>query len=488
MQQLSLYTRSLTASVPFEGAKTSMTTLINPVFGRQELAQFKTGSVESIFIKCLAFLFTGRTGEVYDALVRQLITSSFSRYIERLAARFKEVGVFAFLCATGALLEFGSSQPKGQSRSLIRRAFEDLDRQRQAAQRDDSSTDGASSQASASSTIEELSIHEIEESKSNIAEASKLFFGLLSVALQRPQDKNVQPLVHGYLALIKNLAASHSAMYLLERDVPWSQIVSYLNHHASSKTITSHVLREEFPKPDGEVIGRPLPEDFVLRGQVFMEGYYPPTWFSDADVDDEERVMELPSMTAPRMERILWNGYCIAQHDKWMVFNSETNQFEGTQFVRDVQSSGLSVTIDPSVASTETDTLVMDPAEDDKALFDRPQAFGSSHGSTDGQNSTITGTGQGLQPPDRVSSEKTPGTLQKDQTDDVEMKDAYATKNELVERSYARSKSQYRADLGRTTTSSRSPAPFKNVKQLHSLTGDAGYIRIVDDPNDPNET
>lgn len=41
--------------------------------------------------------------------------------------------------------------------------------------------------------------------------------------------------------------------------------------------------------------------------------YFPDGWIEGAKVDDEERLLDLPSFLAARKERILWLGYMIAQ-------------------------------------------------------------------------------------------------------------------------------------------------------------------------------
>ena len=76
--------------------------------------------------------------------------------------------------------------------------------------------------------------------------------------------------------------------------------------------ITSKILGHNFPQPL-QSIGRPLFEDFLLRGQLWSELYFPSAWFTDAQVDDEERSLELPSMTAERTERILWLAMRIVE-------------------------------------------------------------------------------------------------------------------------------------------------------------------------------
>ena len=318
--------------------------------------------MEGTLIKCLAHLYTGEVGDDYDSCLYSLTDGLLSKCIERTGGKFKEVGVFAALAVFGSLLEFGSSSPKGNPRSLIRRALEDMHRQR-LAQRP-SEPDATGFQHSFP-PLEEITIHEIEESETNITSACKLVFGLFSVALRYPGNSNVQPMINCYMALIRTLAGSSSVMQLIEREIPWSLLVSYLNHHSSPATITAQVTRADFPRPLDDVIGRPLPEDFLMRGQIFVEGYFPTTWFSDADVDDEERVLELPSMSAPRLERILNNAHSIAQHQRWILFDGQTQKFGETQFAKDLPPPDSIACSSP--ASTE-EAVVLTPPEDDQML------------------------------------------------------------------------------------------------------------------------
>jgi len=130
---------------------------------------------------------------------------------------------------------------------------------------------------------------------------------MLAISLRRLGDKNVYPLVHVTLVFLFSLASVDKAMKYVEQDVPWGEICAFLNSLAKPDALTSKVWANEFPRPEN-VVGRPLPEDFAMRGQLYARGFFPETWFSDAMVDDEERLLELPSMAAPRVERILWLG------------------------------------------------------------------------------------------------------------------------------------------------------------------------------------
>jgi len=55
-----------------------------------------------------------------------------------------------------------------------------------------------------------------------------------------------------------------------------------------------------------------LPEDFVMRGLIWAQSYFPSNLFNGQLVDEDKRHLELPSHAAPRAERCLWLGVQLA--------------------------------------------------------------------------------------------------------------------------------------------------------------------------------
>ena len=49
-----------------------------------------------------------------------------------------------------------------------------------------------------------------------------------------------------------------------------------------------------------------------MRGQLYTEHIFPPTWFEDTVSDDDERMLDPPPMVKARQERLLWLGIRIA--------------------------------------------------------------------------------------------------------------------------------------------------------------------------------
>jgi hypothetical protein len=281
-----------------------------------------------------------------------------------VTAKFKEQGVFAALSNIASLFEYGLSNSKGGSRSLLRLEFEAALPEK--SQRLDQSTekiDHVSSARVATPADTTMTTQEKERSLQMIANASKLAFGTLSIALRRVGDKNVEPLIHVYLVFLSSLVSIPEAAKFLERFIPWREVGLFLNSLASFGGKTSREMGKEFPRPR-EGGGRPLPEDFLVRGQLWSESYFPLTWFSEASVDDEERSLELPSMSAPRTERLLWLGHCIAAREQWLSYEQASGTFMVTQYVLDLPPPEITHEM-LSVAPFKDQDSIMSGMDDD---------------------------------------------------------------------------------------------------------------------------
>lgn len=127
IEQLSLYTRSLTCVTPFESAKGSIMTLFNPILNGKESAIRRSSSFEPGFIRVHGILFTKGptdTAARFDEAIKKLEDDDLlDKYIIRVAARFKEVGVFAAVADIAALFEYGIAK-QGVPKPILRLAFE----------------------------------------------------------------------------------------------------------------------------------------------------------------------------------------------------------------------------------------------------------------------------------------------------------------------------------------------------------------------------
>ena len=316
-EQLSLYGRSLTSIVPFESARGSIMTLLNPILHSRDATHRRSSSFETLFIKAHAILFTSSPMESPDAFNAALAElekgKTFENFISKAGPKFKDMGVHAAVSNIAAIFEYGTPKVKGIRPILL----EILDAHNL---RDGKEKTVSTEQSDLSSKITESQDMDLdnpapslsESSLHVISQASRITFFTLSVSLTRLQDKNVYPMVHVYLAFLWKFMEIEAAMTLFEKDVPWQELCSYLNSLISEfddmkaknlEQAYSRLESDEFPKPEVG-IGRPLTEDFIIRGQNY--DYLRGTWFSDASVDDDERTLAPPSMHEPRVERILW--------------------------------------------------------------------------------------------------------------------------------------------------------------------------------------
>ncbi len=65
-EQLSLYARSLTCVTPFESARGSIVTLFNPILQGRDTIHRRQPSLETMFIRAHAILFTNQYSDSQD--------------------------------------------------------------------------------------------------------------------------------------------------------------------------------------------------------------------------------------------------------------------------------------------------------------------------------------------------------------------------------------------------------------------------------------
>ena len=302
LEQLSLYTRSLTSITPFEKARDSIMTLFNPILQGKDTSRRQLPSIEIFFIRVHGFLFTRQLTQFDKALEELEDDALLDNYISKPVPRLKEKGVHAAVSNIAALFEYG----KGKSR--LRLAYEKAQMVKEKPTEinvDDSGTLPSST-----------GLPEVEASAAFISKTSRLAFATLAIFLKRVQDENVYPLLHVYLTFIWSLVIVQQAwspieeenvLKIIEKDIPWVALCYFLNTLlVEPKAMTARIWVEDFPN------GRPLPEDFIMRGQLYTWWIFPRTWFTDPIIDDDERMLDLPSIDQARMERLLWLGIRIA--------------------------------------------------------------------------------------------------------------------------------------------------------------------------------
>jgi len=177
--------------------------------------------------------------------------------------------------------------------------------------------------------LENAATQSIQEISLNASK--RLAFTILSLTLERVGDNNVMPHCHAWMVFLSHIINSVPAVRLIENEFPWRSLIEMLNelrvsYDDEGDGDDDKIVSKAFPVPD-KGVGRPLPEDYNLRGFDWAKRYFPARWFEDGQIDNEERTQELPSMTNIRRERILWLAMRVCAADDWIKYDSGSKTF-----------------------------------------------------------------------------------------------------------------------------------------------------------------
>ena len=272
LQQLFHYTKSLVSVCPFPNAGESILLLFDPLLDESEL--YGQPVAVSTFVASHRCLF--KKGPISDLQTSvQVYLSHLKKYIDEFGTKFKIYRAYIASCNFAAIFEYGSVDAKLPSK------FEEnfLQQQQQGEE-----------QKSVSSNI--------------IYYSSCLAFGAFSVILDQIGNEHVYPAVHVYLVFLWCMELNDSMGYI-NLVILWSKISTFLNRMICSDTQFSAIECDEFPVAEGR---KNMPEDFLIRGQIWSQHYFPVDYFKDAMAEDDGRSIEVPSLRASRMYRCLWLG------------------------------------------------------------------------------------------------------------------------------------------------------------------------------------
>lgn len=317
VQQLFYYTKSLCVAVPFKSARDSILTLFDPILsGTQNRLQ----PIDLAFVKAHAILFiVSNTDEKEKPLPKPLgdlmhqfgnargeFLALLDSHIARATRGWMEPGAFIAIAMCNALLEYGKTESNMQGHgNVIMSAI--------------------IPQAESDMKMDEAA--EASPVPSNVFGAASQFVKDSDVLVcKRFGDNNILPYWSVRLSFMNFMAKKEAAMRHLESNFPWTSLANMLNSLTVGFQHFERVESTEFPKPSE----RPLCEDWSLRGLLWTEGLFPSDWFSLDKVDEDEKTFELPSMTEYRRERVLWLGWNLAAHNKWIVYDEQTKQFSAT--------------------------------------------------------------------------------------------------------------------------------------------------------------
>ncbi|KAK8231765.1 hypothetical protein HDK77DRAFT_70883 [Phyllosticta capitalensis] len=324
LQQLYFYCRSLTCVHPFMSARESVMTLFDPILGRQSTAYSHSFPVETSFVKAHGLLFErGPTWrDSFDQTVQDF-TRQLDSAIGRYTSKWKEHGAYIAMANIAGLFDYGNES------NHLRRAFA-AQVNRIMNDRHDKSTERHSARPQTPSTgqppLDSLALD--LDSTSALPQACRLMFDTLHVVLRRFGDKNVLTHLHILLAFLTQVASLPNNTSYIFSQTQWNDLAFFLNALARADPIYPEVESAVFLREVHED-RRPLPEDYLIRGQLWAHAYYPDGWF-DGSRDEEERALELASTVKSRTERIMWLGIRLAQANQGLQYDFNSHAWSAT--------------------------------------------------------------------------------------------------------------------------------------------------------------
>lgn len=277
LQQLFYYYKSLCVAIPFDAARESIMTLFEPLMASNSSQQCTLPSTEHAFVKTHGIMFSKEIYAELDASMDEFI-NTLDNHIDLSTRRFLELGYcigISNCCAiTGAI-----KQTRGE-------------------QQDQQMSDSSSKEAT------------------DLAVALKFANRTHDVIFRRSGDPNILSYVHTVLVFIYQSTFSEEAMAYLAPEFPWKPMSLILNTLLKDPTY-NFIESGDFPHPEGPPR---LPEDYAMRGLLWAENYYPSGWFSNDNIEDDEKGEE-------RKIRVLYLGCRIARENKWLRYDRKTHQF-----------------------------------------------------------------------------------------------------------------------------------------------------------------
>ncbi|KAG0639286.1 hypothetical protein HOY80DRAFT_886553 [Tuber brumale] len=298
LQQLFYYCKSLAVAQPFYPARESILTLFDPIFSPGHA--FGSHHVDAGFIKLHGINFTHIDLEKFDDALFDYL-DNLDKNIGKTESDWKVSGAYIAICNITGLSQYGAKE------SLLRLALRE------------------------------------GKNRQHVTFSKRLAYEILGVALQRVGDSNVLPHIHIWLVFLAYVVKSEAATRLLENEFPWEHLVFMLNSLVGQSDQDRFGCKE-FPVPE-KGRGRPLPEDYILRGLEWARKYFPNRWFEDAQVDEEERSVEVPSMENVRIERILWLATQVASDGECLVYADKTFRVHPALVMRIEEHQKLEATI-----------------------------------------------------------------------------------------------------------------------------------------------
>jgi hypothetical protein len=334
LQKLYLYGRTSTSLVPLPNAEEPLGNLCPSVLTDEQALREGDESMEALVICFYERVILSEKTKIVD----EAFNAALGTIKVQSEDKFATSGVYLAITNIAALLGLGSSD------NIYRRLFDFTLSQ------EIPGSGTSRDQTSKSKSSSNPTYLEVNNSQLPVQVVLKFYYQSFNSIIQRtPHGDKVRgllPYVHVMLVFIASLYTLRSRLHsndnahntldgllilddlLTSVSLDWPALAQFLNHVAQSfpDLISSHTesleYKETFPSN-----GVPLPEDYMIHGQVWAQWYFAPDWFNKSEDDDSLHCLEDESKSEDRAARVLYLGMILARDASRLYYDSRTRQF-----------------------------------------------------------------------------------------------------------------------------------------------------------------
>ncbi|OQN97962.1 hypothetical protein B0A48_16267 [Cryoendolithus antarcticus] len=368
--KLFYYSRSLTSVIPFYNARESLTTLCAPILKDDQALKNGSHSAEAMSICFHARVFAGQTEET----VTRDGNIALALLEKQPSIKIASYGVHLVITSIAALLSFGA--PENHYRQMFDNALN--------YQMHVNRSDFPTPKNYVIGTFLDLS-----RSLRPLSFVTEFLYTAINTVVRRQPSKldiqDLLPFLHislAWLSAIHTLRSRfqpHDPLLLTithlidDTRLDWFAVAEFLNATAAIYPITSRI--ELFARqgmfPTG---GKPLHEDYAIRGLVWAQWYFSAEWFAGMEDDDGSRALDDAEKKTARAERTIWLGLRMArQHGCFLKYDEPTKRFSAASTSSTVTVK-TETTLSSRASSTSPRASTSSSLESDFVLVSQPSS------------------------------------------------------------------------------------------------------------------
>ena len=288
-------------------------THFNSIFNNKKTVfQFKIK-----FIKAHEILFINNALNEFNVIVRDIIKNMFDNYIKKIVIEFKKQNVYVVKTCVIVIFEYELMNSSESFKSLFHVTYVktekiQIEKLTQTSQLNNCENfENIENMIFINFTKSNLIIFENIISFKHtsfvdiVLHVFKLTFDIFSIVLQRVGDRNV------FLIFFWNLSAVEKTIQYVQKNIFWNHFYFFLNYLMMKFDFwNSKVLKKHFFKFEIE-FDQFLSKNYIMRSQIYAQKYFLKTWFINAIINNENRMLKLSSTTAFHIKKIQWLGFNI---------------------------------------------------------------------------------------------------------------------------------------------------------------------------------